>query len=88
MQEMSLAVLQYDKPASFEFLFELAVNRAKNYLKYEACRGRHSISDMQQASDSFAEKIESFNTFIDELLQRGIPVEWIEEVLGERLDIA
>jgi hypothetical protein len=32
VQEMSLAVLEFSRPASFEFLFELAGNRAIDYL--------------------------------------------------------
>ena len=88
VQEMSLAVLEYDKPAKFEFLFELANNRAKNYIEYEAQRGMKSLSAVRQASDAAAERIANLNAFIDELMGRGVPVEWIEEVLGERLDVA
>jgi hypothetical protein len=86
VQEMSLAVLEFERPASFEFLFELASNRAKNYVKYEALRGKMSLSQARQVSDAAAEKIASLNAFIDELIGRGVPVEWIEEVLGTRLE--
>jgi excisionase family DNA binding protein len=85
VQEMSLAVLEFNSPASFEFLFELANNRAKNYIKYEACRGRMALSEARHVSDSYAEKVVSLNTFIDELLRRGVPAEWIEEVIGREL---
>lgn len=86
-QEMSLAVLEYDKPANFEFLFELATNRAKMFLRYEARRGMLSLSQAREASDKLAEKVASLNAFIDELIQRGVPAEWIEEVIGKRLDV-
>lgn len=87
VQEMSLAVLEYERPASFEFLFELAGNRAIDYLRYEAWHGKLSLSLARHASDSFAEKITSLNLFIDELLQRGVPAAWIEEVIGGRLEM-
>ena len=88
MQEMSLAVLDYGKPATFEFLFELAGNRAIDYLRYEAARGTMSLSQARHASDSFAEKTNSLNVFIDGLMRRGVPAEWIEEVIGGRLNVA
>ncbi|HYG74377.1 MAG TPA: hypothetical protein VEK08_05165 [Planctomycetota bacterium] len=88
IQEMSLALLEYDKPASFEFLFELATNRAKDYLKYEVTRGMLPLSQVRQMSDKLAQKLASLNAFIEDLLKRGVPEEWIEEVLGERLDAA
>jgi hypothetical protein len=88
VQEMSLAVLEYDRPASFEYLFELASNRAKMYLRYEANRGMLSLGAVRHASDTFAEKTASLNVFIDELRKRGVPAEWIDEVIGERLDLA
>ena len=88
VQEMSLAVLEYGKPASFEYLYELANNRAIDYLRYEAARGMISLSQARQASDGLAEKIASLNAYIDELMGRGVPAEWIEEVLSERLDVA
>jgi hypothetical protein len=88
VQEMSLAVLEYEEDASPEFLFELATNRAKNYLKYEAARGMLALSEAQHVNDLTAARITSLNNFIEELLQRGVPVEWIEEVLGQRLDVA
>lgn len=88
VQEMSLAVLEYDKPANFEFLFELAGNRAIDYLRYEAARGRWSLSEARQGSDDSAEKLGRLKMFIDTLMRRGVPAEWIEEVLGERLDVA
>ena len=88
VQEMSLAVLEYKHPASFEFLFELAGNRAKMYLRYEARRGKMSLGQAREAGDVFAQKIASLNTLIDSLVERGVPVAWIEEVLGERLEVA
>ena len=88
VQEMSLAVLEYDKPASFEFLFGRATSRAKDYLKYEARRGMLSLSEVRQVSDTFALKIASLNDFFGTLMQRGVPLAWIEEVIGERLDAA
>jgi hypothetical protein len=88
VQEMSLAVLEFDKPASSEFLFELACNRAKNYLKYEAARGMLRLSEAREESDQCAERMSSLNAFIGELLQRGVPREWIEEALGARLEAA
>jgi hypothetical protein len=81
-QEMSLAVLQYEKPASFEFLFKLAENRAKNYIRYEVLRGTISLDEARRPSDAVAAKIGSLNAFIEELLRRGVPAEWIDEVLG------
>ena len=88
VQEMSLAVLDFTTPASFEFLFELAGNRAKNYIKYEVCRGRLALSEARHVTDSHAEKLVSLNVFIEELMQRGVPAEWIEEVIGKRLEAA
>ena len=85
---MSLAVLEYGKPASFEFLFELAGNRAIDYQRYEALRGMLPLSKARHASDSFAEKMASLHELIDQLRQRGVPQEWIEEVIGQRLYVA
>jgi len=85
VQEMSLAVLEFNQPASFEFLFELATNRAKNFIKYEATRGMVSLSQVRHVSDKVVEKMASLNVFIDELLQRGVPAEWIEEVIGREV---
>jgi len=88
VQEMSLAVLMYDKPASFAFLFELAQNRAIDYLRYEAARGTMSLSEARHSSDGLAEKMASLNEFIERLLRRGVPQEWIDEVLGGRMAAA
>ncbi|HYG77090.1 MAG TPA: hypothetical protein VEK08_18945 [Planctomycetota bacterium] len=88
IQEMSLAVLEYDQPASFEFLFELATNRAKMYIRYEVARGMLPLSAARYMSSSLAERMESVQAFIDQLIERGVPVEWIEEVLGRELDAA
>jgi hypothetical protein len=87
VQEMSLAVLEYDKPASAEFMNALASNRAKNYIKYEAMRGMVSLSEARAVTEATAEKIVSLNAFIETLLKRGVPVEWIEEVLDRRLGV-
>ncbi len=88
VQEMSLAVLEYNEPANFEFLFELAGNRAIDYLRYEAARGMLPLSEARQASDKYAAQMSSLNAFIGTLLQRGVPREWIAEALGARLDAA
>ena len=88
VQEMSLAVLDHKRPATFEFLFELAGNRAIDYLRYEAARGTMTLSQARLASDSFAEKTSGLNAFIEELMQRGVPAKWIEEVIDGRLDVA
>ncbi|HYG75536.1 MAG TPA: helix-turn-helix domain-containing protein [Planctomycetota bacterium] len=87
-QEMSLALLEYGQPASFDFLFELAANRAKMYIRYEIARGMLPLSAARHASDKFAEKMESLQAFIDSLKLRGVPREWIEEVIGPRQDVA
>ena len=88
VQEMSLAVIEYDQPASAEFLYELATNRAKDYLKYEAVRGMLPLSAARHTSDKLAEQMKSLTTLIDDLLRSGVPSGWIEEVLGRRLDVA
>ncbi len=88
VQEMSLAVLEYDKPASVEFLFELATNRAKNYIKYEACRGTLSLVEAQEVSDKRAEQRASLEEYIRNLLRDGVPQYWIDEVIGYRLEVA
>jgi len=88
VQEMSLAVLEYDKPASFEYLFELASNRAKDYLKYEERRGMQSLSEARQVNDSVMEKMAGLKTLIERLTRRGVPAEWIEELLGEEQEVA
>jgi len=81
VQEMSLAVLEYAKPARFEFLFELAVNRAIDYLRYEELRGTMSLDEARHVTDATTEKISSLNAFIDALTRGGVPAEWIDEVL-------
>jgi predicted DNA-binding transcriptional regulator AlpA len=83
VQEMSLAVLQYGKAANCEYLLTLAENRAKNYLKYEERRGMMSLSEAQQASDGFEAKMANLKSLIETLVTRGVPREWIEEVLGK-----
>jgi excisionase family DNA binding protein len=88
VQEMSLAVLEYGEAASFEYLFELAGNRAINYLEYEALRGTKSLSEARLVSDSAAEKLANLKNLIDDLMSRGVPREWIEEVLGGLPDAA
>ena len=88
VQEMSVAVLEHDKPANFVFLLELAGNRAIDYLRYEALHGRMSLREAQRRTQTFAEKMANLNALIDQLRERGIPVAWIEEVLGEKLDVA
>ncbi|HYF51694.1 MAG TPA: hypothetical protein VEJ63_19925 [Planctomycetota bacterium] len=86
VQEMSLAVLQYNKPASFEYLFELAKSRAQNYLRYEMQRGMIGLDELQSRSDTKDAALESFDVFVDSLIAEGIPLEWIEEVLGVKLE--
>ena len=88
VQEMSLAVLEFDKPASCEFLLELAGNRAKMYLRYEAQRGKMSLGQAREVVDVEAARIANLNALIDRLLERGVPVTWIEEVIGEKLEVA
>jgi DNA-directed RNA polymerase specialized sigma24 family protein len=88
VQEMSLAALEYNEPANFEFLFELAGNRAIDYLRYEAARGMMPLSEAREASDQCAEQMSNLHAFIGELLERGVPKEWIEEALGARLEAA
>jgi DNA-directed RNA polymerase specialized sigma24 family protein len=88
VQEMSLAVLEYDKPADFDFLFELATNRAKDYLKYEASRGMLSLDAARYARDPHAEETASLERLIENLMASGVPAAWIEEALGGRLEVA
>jgi len=88
VQEMSLAVLEYEKAASFEYLFELATNRAKDFLRYEERRGMMPLSEARQVNDSFMEKMASLKMLIEKLTRRGVPAEWIEELLGEEQDVA
>ena len=85
-QEMSLAALEYGEKASFEFLFEIATNRAKMYLRYETVRGMLPLDEARDIADKAAEKTASLYDFIGELLERGVLKEWIEEVLGWRLE--
>jgi hypothetical protein len=84
VQEMSLAVLEYGKPANCEYLLQLAANRAIDYLRYEETRGMMPLNEARGLSDSFEEKMESLRNLIDSLITRGVPEEWIDEVLGER----
>ena len=84
VQEMSLAVLEHKKPASCEYLLQLAENRAKNYLIYEASRGMLPLCEAREESDSLEAKMESLRHLIESLIKRGVPAEWIEEVLGEQ----
>jgi hypothetical protein len=46
------------------------------------------LSEAREASDRCAEQMSSLHAFIGELLERGVPREWIEEVLGARLEAA
>lgn len=86
VQEMSLAVLAYDKAANCEYLLQLAENRAIDYLRYEELRGMMALSEAQMESDSFEAKMANLKSLIETLTQRGVPLEWIEEVLGGRLE--
>ena len=88
VQEMSLAVLECDQAADFNFLFERATSRAKDYLKYESRRGMLSLDEVQEASDKRAEQRAGLNEYIHELLERGVPQYWIDEVIGYRLEVA
>jgi len=88
VQEMSLAVLEYEKVASFEYLFELARNRAIDFLRYEERRGMMPLSEARWINDSFMEKMASLKLLIEKLTRRGVPAEWIEELLGEEQDVA
>jgi hypothetical protein len=81
---MSLAVLEYEKPANCEYLLTLAENRAKDFLKYEALRGMLSLTEAREESDSIEAKMVSLRNLIEALIKRGVPEEWIIEVLGER----
>ncbi len=85
---MSLAVLQCDHPANDAFLFERANSRAKNYIKYEASRGKLSLDEAQEVSDKRAEQRASLEEYIRNLLQDGVPQYWIDEVIGYRLEVA
>jgi DNA-directed RNA polymerase specialized sigma24 family protein len=84
VQEMSLAVLAYDKPANCEYLLQIAENRAIDYLRYEALRGMLSLDEAREMSDSVEQKMESLRNLIEALIERGVPREWIDEVLGRR----
>jgi hypothetical protein len=84
VQEMSLAALEYDKPADFDFLFELATNRAKNYLKYEASRGMLPLDAARYSRDPHAEETASLERLIENLMESGVPAAWIEEALKEK----
>jgi DNA-directed RNA polymerase specialized sigma24 family protein len=84
VQEMSLAALEYDKPADFDFLFELATNCAKDYLKHEASRGMLSLDAARYARDRHAEETASLERLIENLMASGVPAAWIEEALGGR----
>jgi excisionase family DNA binding protein len=88
VQEMALAVLEYHKPASFDFLFNLASDRAVDYCRYEAARGMLPLSDAYEVSDRRAEQRAGLETYIYELQQRGVPQNWIDEVIGYRLEVA
>jgi DNA-directed RNA polymerase specialized sigma24 family protein len=86
VQEMSLAVLQYGKPACCEYLLQLAENRAIDYLRYEERRGMMSLGEAQQQGDTFEAKMATLKGLIETLVTRGVPREWIDEVLGERAE--
>jgi DNA-directed RNA polymerase specialized sigma24 family protein len=86
VQEMSLAVLQYEKPANCEYLLQLAENRAIDYLRYEERRGMMPLNEAQHESDTFESKMANLRHLIEALTHRGVPQEWIDEILGERLD--
>ena len=83
-----MVILEYEKPADFEFLFGRASSRAIDYLKYEATCGMLSLEEAGYASKNNAEKAASLNAFIEELEQRGVPREWIDEVIDWRLSAA
>ncbi len=88
VQEMSLAVLEYNKSAKFELLYAIASNRAVDYLRYEAARGELSLSQAQEPGDKRTEQTARLNASIENLIQSGVRKEWIEEVLGYRLEAA
>ena len=44
------------------------------------------LSEARQASDRRAEKIGNLVNLVEMLLERGVQKEWIEEVLGWRLE--
>jgi hypothetical protein len=83
VQEMSLAVLLHNEPESCEYLLQLAENRAKNFLRYEAQRGRMSLNEAQQECPAVEAKLENLKNLIETLVQRGVPREWIDEVLRQ-----
>jgi DNA-directed RNA polymerase specialized sigma24 family protein len=82
VQEMSLAVLEHHESESCEYLLKLAENRALNFLRYEAQRGRMSLNEAQQESPAVEAKLENLKSLIETLVTRGVPREWIDEVLG------
>ena len=42
------------------------------------------LNEARGLSDSFEEKMQSLRNLVEALVNRGVPEEWIEEVLGER----
>jgi len=85
IQEMSLAVLQCEKPATRKYFLDRALSRAINYLEYERVRGMVSIEEIEERPDPAELRREAFERQIDALLERGVPRKWIEQHTGLRL---
>ena len=67
----------------------MAFSRATGWLSETASFGILSMDcTARKIQYLLAEEMASLDDFIDSLLQRGVPAEWIEEVLGVRLDVA
>jgi hypothetical protein len=61
------------------------ITEANRFSKVE---GQGASSEAREESDQCAERMSSLHAFIGELLERGVPREWIEEALGARLEAA
>jgi excisionase family DNA binding protein len=86
VQEMSLAVLEHGQPASRKFFLKRALWRAKDYIEYEKERGMISLEEIHDRPDQLAAQRASFENTMRGLLKRGIPPEWLEELVGYKLE--
>jgi len=81
VQEMSLAVLQAPNAGSRGYFLQRAWWRALNYVEYERVRGMTGLEEIEQRKERRDGVWLAFEEKMREIVERGIPYEWIEEIL-------
>jgi hypothetical protein len=89
IQEMTLCVLEHDKPATQSFILTHALWRARDYLKYERQRGMVSLDEIAQYAERDEAEVLDFEWKLRSLIKDyGIPKNWIETVIGMKVEAA